>query len=385
MKFGSRRTFLGATVIAVACLAGAVRVAAQAAPAQAAPAQGLDTPVMSDQAFKNIQTLKGIPVDTFLDAMGMFANAMGNDCTFCHSPTAALDRAGFAIQTARMARARQMIAMMNTINNNFFQGRQRVTCFTCHGGNQSPRSDPNLALQYATPVEDPNVRDFTPDPKLSAKDILAKYITAVGGADRIAQLKSYTGKGTYEGFDTLKKVPVEIYARAPNQYSTVVHMDGGASVRTYDGRVGWMAGPDTPVPLVVLTSGNLDRARLEALVAFPTGIPQAFGEWRVGRAVLNDEEDFVLQASEGGQPVLNLYFAPSGLLVRLVRWTQTPVGMVPTQIDYTDFREVAGVKIPFHRTVSQTYMRMDVELSEIKPNVAIEPARFARPAASPRG
>ena len=380
MKLGSRRTFLGATMMAVACLIGAARIGAQAP-----PAQGPDTPIMSDQAFKTILVLKGIPVDTFLDAMGMFANAMGNDCTFCHSAQAALDRAAFAVQTPRMARARQMIAMMTTINNNFFKGERRVTCFTCHGGNQSPRSDPNLALQYATPVEDPNVRDFTSDPKLVARDILDKYIKAVGGADRIAQLKSYTGKGTYEGFDTLKKVPVEIYAKAPNQYTTVVHMDGGASTRTFDGRTGWMAGPDTPVPLVTLTSGNLDRARLEALVAFPTSLPQAYSEWRVGRAVLNDEEDFVLQASEGGQPVLNLYFAPSGLLVRLVRWTPTPVGMVPTQIDYSDFRDVAGVKIPFHRTVSQTYMRMDVELSEIRPNVAIDAALFARPRAVPRG
>ncbi len=380
MKLGSRRTFVGATMVAVACLIGAARMSAQAP-----PAQGADAPIMSEQAFKNILVLKGIPVDTFLDAMGMFANAMGNDCTFCHSPTAALDRAGFAVQTPRMARARQMIAMMNSINMNFFKGERRVTCFTCHGGNQSPRSDPNLALQYAAPVEDPNVRDFPTDQKLVAKDIFDKYIKAVGGADKIAQLKSFTGKGTYEGFDTLKKVPVEIYAKAPNQFTTVVHMDTGVSTRTFDGRTGWMAGPDTAVPLLTLTSGNLDRARLEALVAFPTSLPSAYSQWRVGRAVLNDEEVAVLQATENGQAVLNLYFAESGLLVRLVRWDPTPVGMVPTQIDYSDFRDVAGVKLPFHKTVSQTYMRMDVELSEIRPNVAIDAALFTRPKAVPRG
>jgi hypothetical protein len=121
-----------------------------------------------------------------------------------------------------MARARQMIAMMNTINKNFFKGETRVTCFTCHGGNQSPRSDPNLALQYATPVEDPNVRDFPTDSGIVAKEVLDKYIKAVGGADRVAQLETYTGKGTYEGFDTMKKVPAEIHAKAPNQYTTVV-------------------------------------------------------------------------------------------------------------------------------------------------------------------
>ena len=125
MQLGSRRTLLGATMVTVACLIGSAAVRAQA------PAG--DAPVMSEQAFKNIQTLRGIPVDTFLDAMGMFANAMGNDCTFCHAPQAALDRAGFAVQTARMTRARQMIAMMNAINKNFFKGESRVTCFTCHG------------------------------------------------------------------------------------------------------------------------------------------------------------------------------------------------------------------------------------------------------------
>jgi len=82
---------------------------------------------------------------------------------------------------------------------------------------------------------------------------------------------------------------------------------------------------------------------------------------------------------------VNLYFDPSGLLVRLVRWTQTPVGFVPTQIDYADFREVAGVKIPFHKTVTQTYMRMDVELSEVQANGAVDAARFAKPAPFKRG
>jgi hypothetical protein len=55
---------------------------------------------------------------------------------------------------------------------------------------------------------------------------------------------------------------------------------------------------------------------------------------------------------------------------------------VPTQIDYADYREVAGVKVPFRRTVSQTYMQMTVELTEMQPNVQVDAARFARPAPS---
>jgi len=325
--------------------------------------------------------LRDIPVDTFFDAMGMFANAMGNDCTFCHSPKAALDRAQFAEVTPRMERARQMIAMMQTLDKQYFGGAPRVTCFTCHHGNQSPRSDPNLALQYSTPEEDPNARDFTADATLSADAVFDKYLQAVGGADHVASITSFNAKGTYAGFDTLfERVPAEIYARAPNQYETVVHMNAGDSVRTFDGANGWMAGPDTPVPLVTLTAGNLDRARLEALVAFPSGLRRAFPHWRLGRAVLNDEEVVVVQGiDDDRQPVANLYFAASGLLVRLVRWTATPVGFVPTQIDYSDFHDVAGVKIPFKRVVSQTFMQMTLELAEVRPNVSIEAATFAKP------
>ena len=368
-----RRPFLAAVTIAAASL---VTVSAQTTQ---------DRPVMTQDVFKSVTVLRDIPIDTFFDAMGMFANAMGNDCTFCHVPQAALDRAKFAEVTPRMQRARQMIAMMQTINKNFFGGAPRVTCFTCHHGNQSPRSDPNIALQYSTPEEDPNARDFTTDATLSADKIFEKYLQTVGG-NNLAKLTSFAAKGTYAGFDTLfEKVPVDVFAKAPNQYTTIVHMKAGNSVRAFNGTNGWMAGPDTAIPLVTLTEGNLDRARLEALVAFPSGIPTAYPHWRVGRAVLNDEEVTVVQGiDDDRQPIANLYFAPSGLLVRAVRWTLTPVGFVPTQIDYSDFRDVAGVKVPFKRVVSQTFMQMTVELTDVQPNAAVDAARFARPAPAPR-
>ena len=365
-----RQTFLWATAIGMVCLVTAV--AAQTTP---------DRPVMTQDVFKSVTVLRDIPVDTFFDAMGMFANAMGNDCTFCHSPQAALDRAKFAEVTPRMQRARQMIAMMQTINRQFFGNAPRVTCFTCHHGNQSPRSDPNIALQYSAPEEDVNARDFATDSTISAEQTFDKYLQAIGGLDRLARLTSFSARGTYSGFDTgFEKVAVEISARAPNQYMTVVHMAAGNSVRTFNGSSGWLAGPDTPIPIVTLSAGNLDRARLEALVAFPSAIAKAYPHWRVGRAVLNDEEVTVVQGiDDDRQPIANLYFAPSGLLVRLVRWTLTPVGFVPTQIDYSDFRDVAGVKVPFHRTVSQTFMQMNVELTDVQPNVPLDAARFARP------
>ena len=379
MRVGSMRAFTAAAVIGVVSLCGAGVAARQAQSAQATA----ERVPLTDEVFKNVTLLRGIPVDTFFDAMGMFANAMGNDCTYCHVSKAYFDKNAFAEQTPRMQRARQMIVMMNTINKNYFAGQPRVTCFTCHAGSQSPRNDPSFLAQYGTPIEDPNVRDFPTDTRLMADQVIDKYIQAVGGAERLAKLTSYVAKGTYAGFDTsFDKVPVELYAQAPARQSMVVHLGIGASTRTFDGRNGWMAGPDTPMPLVTLSEGNLDRARLEAMLAFPNAaaLRQAYQQWRGGRTAIDDKEVIVLQGSADGQPVANFYFDETGLLVRFIRWTRTPVGFVPTMVDYSDYRDVQGVKVPFKRVVTQTYMQMSIELANVQPNARIEASMFARPA-----
>jgi hypothetical protein len=376
MKVGSRRTLFGVTVV-VLCLLIGIRVAGQAP----APQGAAEKVPMTDDVFKSVEILKGIPVDTFFETMGMFASAMGNDCTFCHVSNAYFDKTAFAQPTPRIRRARQMLTMTKALNDQYFAGRTRVTCFTCHGGSQAPRSEPDLALQYGAPTEDPNARDFPVDPRVTADQVFDKYLQALGGTERLAKFTSFTAKGIYSGFDTaFEKVPMELYSKAPNQQTLIVRLVAGASTRTFDGRNGWMAGPDTPLPLLTLTEGNLDRARLEAIVEFPTGIRQAFPKWRVGRTAIDDREVRVVQGIGDAQALANFYFDDAGLLVRMVRWTRTPVGFVPTQVDYSDYRDVAGVKIPFHRSVSQTYMQMSIELTDVQPNVPVDAARFAKPA-----
>src|ERR1043166_2424143 len=371
------KRFFAAAIAISTCLLVQIGASAQAPPAQAAG----DKVQMSDDVFKSVQILKGIPVDTFFESMGMFASAMGNDCTFCHVKDAYFDKTAFAQVTPRMQRARQMLTMMSELNEKYFAGRTRVTCFTCHGGSQAPRSEPDLQVQYGEPTEDPNARDFPVETRVTADQLFDKYLQASGGADRLARLTSYVARGTYEGFDTaFEKRPVEIYAKAPSQQTMVVHLGTGVSTRVFDGMHGWFAGPDQPVALLTLTEGNLDRARLEATIAFPTGIKQTFPRWRVGRTAIDGNEVYIVQGMGAAQALANFYFDQSGMLVRMVRWTRTPVGFIPTQVDYADYRDVAGVKVPFDRKVTQTYMQAHVLLTDVQPNVAIEAARFARPA-----
>ena len=124
---------------------------------------------------------------------------------------------------------------------------------------------------------------------------------------------------------------------------------------------------------------------MEAIVAFPAGIKEAFSEWEVGTTFIDDREVQLVQGIKAGQLPLNLYFdAESGLLVRLVRWNLTPVGPVPTQINYGDYRDVAGVRMPFTWTTTRTYMELTIQLSELQPNVPVDAARFAAPVPVPR-
>jgi outer membrane lipoprotein-sorting protein len=208
-------------------------------------------------------------------------------------------------------------------------------------------------------------------------------VQALGGPDRLAKLSSFTAKGASSGYGPeSEKRPLEIFAKAPRQRTTIIHTANGDSTTVYDGRAGWIAAPLRPVPVVSLTGGELDGAKLDAELTFPTHIQDSLGQWRVGRPATIDRRkvQVVQGTSSSGEAMATLYFdIESGLLVRLVRVSNSPVGRIPTQYDYSDYREVAGVKIPFRWTLTWLDGRENVELTEVQPNVAIEAAKFSRP------
>ena len=338
---------------------------------------------MSDQVFKNVQALKGIPANEFMATMGFFSASLGENCTFCHVQESGGDWARYADDIAHKRTARAMIAMVAGINKTYFGGRRMLTCYSCHRGGDRPRVTPNLAELYGPPpTEEPDTLQPS-SAKVSSDQIFDKYLDALGGAQRLAGVSSFIAKGTYQGFGD-EKHPVEVFAKAPNQRSVVVHTGPADSITTYDGRAGWIAAPTTerPLPLIELTGGDLEGARLDAALAIPARIKQALNQWRAGfPGVIEDRDVQIVQGTGDGRYPVNLYFdSQSGLLVRTVRYTDSPVGLSPTQVDYADYRDVSGVKMPFRWTVTWLDGRSSVELSEILPNAPIDAAKFARPA-----
>jgi photosynthetic reaction center cytochrome c subunit len=379
MKLGSRRLIVGAVGTTALCVLGAALAGGQAAPAQ--------KPLMAEDVFKNVLVLRGIPVDEFMDTMGFMSASLGANCTTCHVEESAGSWEKYADDTPIKQTARMMILMVATFNKTNFGGRRVVTCYSCHRGDETPRVTPDLTLQNgAPPAEDPDeIIEQAPDAP-SADQVLDKYIQALGGAQRLAGITSFTAKGTYEGYDTeLAKVQIDVFAKAPGQRTTIIHKPEGDGITTYDGSAAWVADADRPVPLLALSGGDLDGAKVDADLSFPARIKQALSGWRVGYPSTIDDHDVqVVQGMSAGKSPVKLSFDDkTGLLARVVRYTNSPIGLNPTRIDYSDYRVVSGVKMPFHWVVTWTDGRSTIELSEIRPNVAIDAARFAKPAPPP--
>src|SRR5438094_7678845 len=163
-----------------------------------APAAAL--PQMSEEAFKNIQVLKGIPVDEFMGTMGLFSAALSVCCGDCHTG-AGTSNPKWEADPPRKQVARRMVQMVNAINRDNFGGRQVVTCWTCHRGSQRPSATPAIDFIYGEPVLYPmDVLPAAQDNQPSVDQIFDKYIQALGGSQRLAALTSYVAKGTSQLF-----------------------------------------------------------------------------------------------------------------------------------------------------------------------------------------
>src|SRR5262245_9734123 len=105
---------------------------------------------MAEDVFKNVQVLKGIPVDQFMETMGFFSASLALNCTSCHGVESASDAARFADDPPLKKTARKMILMVRAINRDNFAGAGLVTCYSCHRGGERPKITPSLADQYGT-------------------------------------------------------------------------------------------------------------------------------------------------------------------------------------------------------------------------------------------
>lgn len=362
----------------VACGVVVVAPAAQTAHTPVPGATPANPEKKAEEQFKNIQVLKGIPADQIFPTMQFIAASLGVECDFCHVQGA------FEKDDKRQKdTARKMMEMMFAINKDNFDGHREVTCYSCHRGSTDPVAIP--AVMTEEPKEGPGgpkkIEEAKETNGPSGQQLLDKYIQAIGGASAVDKVTSRVMKGEIDFGG--KSFPIDIYSKDPDMRISFTHMPDGDSVTAFNGTEGWLGTPGRP--LREMHGSDLDGASIDADLHLATHLKQMFTGMRArGTEKVGDHDAYVVTGRREGKPPVILYFdQQSGLLVRLLRFGETALGRMPTQIDYSDYRDVGGVKIPYRWTLARPGGRFTIQLSDVKENVAVDDAKFVKPASPP--
>jgi hypothetical protein len=301
------------------------------------------------------------------------------ECEFCHVEDRSKD------DKKEKQTARQMVTMMFAINKENFNGRREVTCYSCHHGSHDVTGTPVIAEEVAVSdhVHEGAGGERGPNapPKVSPDQVIDKYLQAVGGATALDKVATRVEHGhiNFGG----REVPIDVYAKAPDKRLSVMHMPNGENITAFDGQKGWLENGNRP-PREMNAAEDIG-AKIDAELSFPQNLKQMFDDFRVARPEkVGEQEDTVLFARKKGQPPVKLYFDPqSGLLTRVIRYTETPLGRLPAQIDYSNYKDVSGVKVPEEWTLARPGGRFTIQIDQVDQREPIPDAKFAEPSSPP--
>ena len=371
-----------AAISLVCMLSIATAIVAAHAQTPAPPQSSGSAAPLAEQQYKNIKVLKGIPADQVIPAMEFITASLGVECEFCHVRR---EHGGMAFDKDEKKPkeiARKMIEMMNTINKDNFDGKREVTCNSCHHGAAHPAGIPLVAAEGDKP---PMAEHDKPDGNLPQADaVFEKYLTAAGGAEAVKKATSRVEKGTTSGFGD-QHFSIDIVAKAPDKRMSTMHMPGGDSVTAFDGTSGWLSFPGRPVHM--MNAAENAGAGIDADFYLPVNAKSLRTTWKPapGETIDGHQTNLLVGTTEGQTPVRLYFDAQSGLLVRLIRYTETPLGRLPTQVDYADYRDADGAKIPYQWSISRPGNRFTIKVESVQQNVPVDDSKFAAPPPPPPG
>jgi photosynthetic reaction center cytochrome c subunit len=346
--------------------------------AQSSATHAPSAPKLAEEQFKNIQVLKGVPADQILPAMQFITSSLGVECEYCHVREAhelAFDKDDKKPKVT----ARKMMQMVFALNKENFEGKRKVTCYSCHRGAANPATTPIVAKEELQPQAGAEKLSTSTETALPTADqLFDKYLAAVGGAAAVQKITSRVEKGTLSAFGG-QHFPVDIYAKAPDKRLSTMHLRDGDSTTSFDGHAGWLSVPGRPPH--IMTAAENEAAHMDADLYFPIHLKTLDQKFIVhpGEKIDGHDTELVVGGSDD-QPSLRLYFASqSGLLLRLVRYAETPLGRIPTQIDYADYRDADGVKVPFRWTLARPDNRFTIQVDQLQQNVPVDNAKFTVP------
>ena len=326
----------------------------------------------TEQKFKNIQILKGLPATELDPTMAFISGSLGVRCSYCHVNQFEKD------DKPTKLTARRMMQMVFDLNKANFNNQREVSCYTCHRGKPVPVSVPVVGQNLWALGSSSSKSETLP----SVKQILDRYVQALGGVEALTKITTRVAKGSRVGADGVL-VPEEVYQKAPNKLLTITSYPNVVFSNGFNGTAVWgYSSRDGATPL----SGQfLDQVRRDAVFYKELKLEELYSKLTVlEKAPIGDAAAYIIQATPVNGPPEKLFFdLKTGLLVRRYVESDTPLGKLPLQTDYEDYRDVEGVKQPFMIRWSMPGRIWGRKIDEIKQNVPLDDTKFNAPASRP--
>ena len=375
------------------------------APGAQAAAPGVKT---AQQAYMNVTVMTDIPADQLVPAMEFMSASLGVRCNFCHvNPFQNDDK-------REKQTAREMIKMELSIDKENFKGRTEVTCYTCHLGSPHPTSVPVIPEAGAAPTMESMMGGGDHDHAMGGEggdhpmpmgpggtggapgangqaqaayptvdQILDKYTAALGGADAIGKLTSVDAKGTLEG-EGSTKLAIESVGEAPNKQWVSMQTKDGVMTSGFDGAAAWQMNPAGQVHDV--EGIKLEQEKRAADLLRLLDVRNHFSQLRlVSVGSVGDHRVYIVMGiPTGGGSRERLFFdADTGLLLRYQFAVTTPLGNYPSETDYSDYKSVGGLNLPFTVREAEPEESHTVHYTDIQLNVKVDESKFQKPAPKP--
>lgn len=344
-----------------------------------------------EQVRKNIQVLKGLPDSQLFPVMNFIGDSLGVHCDYCHVTQGTDPKTGRDIwlyerdDKPEKLRGREMIKMVLELNKTSFGGEQKITCYSCHRGTtRVERVVPLPPVDFTLPKTERK----EPAP-LSAEQILSNYIKAVGRQEANAKFKTIVYTGIVERsqgrtnavWQQILPTAQEITIKGPDQYLVKVTTPRGITMQGIDGAVGWVRSNNGSTRQ--LAAAELEQFKQTAALYYAIKVAEQPAQMRVlGLEKVGDRDVYVVAVAISPQTTRKYFFdAQTSLLLRRITTTSTMLAPLPEQVDFEDYRDVGGLKLPFMIRTSgvAAFTTATRRFTDIRLNVVVDDSVFKMP------
>ncbi len=318
--------------------------------------------VTAGQKFKNIKVLNEMPADQMGKVMNLMSAGLGVNCGFCHIGND-FEKDG----KEEKETAREMLKMTFALNKDYFDNRPEVSCATCHNGRAHPQSAPNLNMTAA------ETRPEQPALKPTVEQILEKYKTALGGANNLEKITSrYIKASRVEPNGEIE--PEEVWQKS-NKLLVTTKYGEYLVAEAFDGTNVWKRGNAENIKL---KTDEEEQIKREAQLFAAADLKAIYPKMEFGIVDrIDGREVYQIRATTGNNQRERLYFdVQNGLLVRRLAFTPTILGNFPYQVDYNDYKDFGGVKLPTAVRFALPNITWTRKVLEVKINAPIDDAKF---------